>query len=240
MRHWLLAVLLVLVLSGSALAQDIVTWGVYGGADIRALFFDLRPLNDFLDEAGVKDFTSTVPALGLSLHGVLDSRYHFGIEGSAFTVTKPGHWADAQFTGAFSSLAFGYDAIAQPQFRLRPEIGLGFAVLSLNLDGITGRFHDIEIPDELNRLEFQRTAVAGKLALNIEWTPTFFRNANGLFGQSYTLSVGLYAPLAGDDWETIATGPGPDQDVHGADPDVDFLCGFAALSVRLGGGVTKK
>jgi hypothetical protein len=200
---------------------------------------DLRKLNDYLDEAGVHDFSSTVPTLGLSLEGVLQERFRLGWEGRMFLAYQQGRWADAHFSGALTSVYFGYDAVVTSNWRVRPEVGIGGSVIALRLDGLTGRFHDIAIPADDDQLDFRKSAVLGRAGVTAEWTPAIYRSGNGLLGMGFAISAGVYAPLTDESWEIVASGPGADQDVRGDGPRARMLAGYASLGVRFGGGITE-
>ncbi|MDP8224144.1 MAG: hypothetical protein P9L99_12350 [Candidatus Lernaella stagnicola] len=237
----LIAIVVLLVGATTAAADDeVLEWGIYGGFDVGSAFYDLRDFNDYFDDLRVMDFPGVVPLVGGQVYGILGSRFHLGFEGHMFSLYQQGMLADAHLLGYHGNFVFGYDAIARPQWRLRPQIGLGGTAVRLILDGVPGDFGEIDMPEGGNKLTYDKTAVLGRLGVTMEWTPTFYRDGNGLFGMACALTVGMLAPLGEDDWNIVASGSGNDEDVKGDGPDMSLTGGYMLLGIHFGGGIHTK
>jgi len=240
MRKCLLICLLVALLAGSAAAaEEPMRWGGYGGFEVGALFIDLRDMNDYLDYFRIMDFSGAVPFFGFQLKTVLNYRFHLGAEFNLFSMYQQGVTADAHFAGSTGLLFMGYDVLALPDWRVRPEIGIGGQALRLSLDGYTGAFHDMVAPDDATSIEFDKNVVMGKVSITTEWTPTFYRGSNLLFGMAYSLTAGAYVPLFEDDWDITAVRDDSDRDLSGEGPDMAPLEAFVSLGIRFGLGIVE-
>lgn len=240
MRKGLLVCLLATLLAGSAAAaDDTMQWGGYGGFEVGAIFIDLRDLNNYLDYFRVMDFPGAVPFFGFQLKTILNQRFHLGAEFNLFSMYQQGVTADAHFAGSTGLLFMGYDALVLPDWRVRPEIGLGGQALRLSLDGYTRAFYDIATPDDADSVEFDKSLVMGKVSITGEWTPTFHRSSNLLFGMACSLTAGAYIPLVEEDWDITAVRSGSDRDLDGEGPDMAPLEAFLSLGIRFGLGIVE-
>ncbi|NLH48514.1 MAG: hypothetical protein GX444_07905 [Myxococcales bacterium] len=238
MRKILLIVALALSSVAPVAAGDLLQWGVYGGAETGLAYFDLTPLNDYLDDARVDDFSSFLPLVGFNLQALLAERIHVGWEGGMFMAYRSGGLVDAHLAGASTDFFFGYDLIAKPAWRLRPELGIGGALLMLRLDGAVQSLPAVELPAATDNLDLAKTSVLGKAGLTIEWTPKLYQNANGRLGMAASLSAGLYAPLSDEGWEITSQIDDRQRDLDGDGPEISYLAGYVSLGVRFGGGIT--
>ena len=229
--------LLALVAAPATAADEMLEWGVYGGFDVGAAFYDLRDFNDYFDALWINDFPGVVPLAGGQLYMILGSRFHLGFEGQMWSLYQQGALADAHFIGYHGDFVFGYDAIARPNWRLRPQLGLGGTAARVVVDGVNTDYVDIDLPDGCNQVRYDKSAILGRLGVAIEWTPTFYRDGNGLLGMVYSLSVGMLAPLSEDEWEITATGGGEDRDIEADGPDLNLTGGYLLLGVYFGGGI---
>jgi hypothetical protein len=238
MRKILLAGLLIVLLTGAAGAGDSLLWGIYGGLDIQPLIIDMSGMNSFLRPAGIHRFSPVAPAIGWNLQLVLQQNFHLILEGHTFLLYEGGKQSDVSFAGGYYTLSVGYDAIATPCWRLRPELGVGLSSLNFVLDGVTGRYQGIGIPNGDDNLTFNRNAWLGRLGLTAEWTPILYHKENGLIGMVWSLTVGGYAPLTTEAWSITAGGDAGDIDAYGKGPRTQMFGGFVSLGVRFGGGIT--
>jgi hypothetical protein len=238
MRKILWVMVLVLVAAPAAAAEPLVEWGVYGGFDVGAMFLDLREFNDYLDTLRVMDFPGTIPLVGMQVSGVFGRRYHLGFEGKMFSQFQQGVAGDANLIGWLGGFVFGYDVIAHPVWRLRPEVGLGGAAVRLAIDGVETDFNDVEMPRGYREITYDKQFILGRFGLTAEWTPTFYRDGNGLLGLACSVTAGLQMPLSEDGWDVTAIADGREnRDVSAKGPDLNMLGGYLLFGVHFGGGI---
>jgi len=247
MKRLLFCITLLAVLAATpalAAESDTVLWGAYGGFSVGVMFLDTSDLNDYLDAWDVENFSTTLPALGLSGYAVLTDRFVVGWQGMITAQSKPGELADAQIIAGFTGLYFGYNVWRTSDWRLRPELGLGWSGAYLGLRNIVREAHDLHLPEGYDDVVMDRNEMHARLGFSAEWTPALKRNSNGLLGLALGLEVGVVLPMFEDNWSIRAVHGDDDDDddktIRGEKPDLQLLMPYCALAFRFGGGITEE
>lgn len=185
-----------------------------GGAGFFAIgtnVIGIDALNDRLESFGYPTFGSAFLSLGGGGYGLVGGRFVLGGEGHG--LIRPAQSVGGREVtagGGYGLATLGYLAVAQSNWRVYPQVGVGAGGLTLDI-GSTGAVTDFDdvLDDPNRRAELTRGSLLVSLAVNLTYDAFSAPEDEG--GFRVGLQAGyLLAPLSSD-WQlddaTLDDGP---------------------------------
>lgn len=208
------------------------------------LVLDTSPINDWLDDADVDDFSMVTPTIGGGIHAILAEKVIVGMKGSAFYSEGGGDYLEATLSGGYGYFEVGYLVINQRRWMLAPVIGIGGGGLSMALKGDLDRFGVMSAPTGTTNPRGEETLISQKgrlgwgyglaqVGLTFHHVVPFTDTPNGYGMVMFGASVGGLVQLASSSWED-------DEMINsGSYPKPKFNGIYAQFEINFGGGATK-
>lgn len=202
-----------------------------GGAGYFAIgtnVIGIDALNDRLDAFGYPTFGSAFLSLGGGGYGIVGGRVLLGGEGHG--LIRPSQSVggrDVSIGGGYGLATLGYLAVAQSNWRVYPQVGLGAGGFTVDIESAGTATELDEVLDDPNRrAELTRGSLLVSLALNATYA---FSSSEEEGGFRIGLQAGyLLAPYSSD-WQL-------DEDALADGPDAGFDGPFIRLLIGGGGG----
>jgi hypothetical protein len=201
-----------------------------GGAGYFAIgtnVLGVDALNDRLDAFGYPTFGSAFLSLGGGGYGVVGGRVLLGGEGHG--LIRPSQSVggrDVSVGGGYGLATIGYLAVAQSNWRVYPQLGVGAGGFSVDIGSAGAATEFDDVLDDPNRsAELSRGSLLVSLALNATYELSGPGEAGGF---RIGVQAGyLFAPYSSD-WRL-------DQDALSDGPDAGFDGPFIRLLIGGGG-----